>query len=63
MNKWNERNDFLWVLIIFVVLIMLTTPSSIFVALALSGLVYLISKLAGKVWTEEKILREERKKI
>lgn len=63
MNRWNERNDFLWLLIVFLILIMLTTPSAILVSLALSGLGYLIGKLVGKVWIEEKILREERKKI
>ena len=63
MNRWNERNDFLWLLIVFLILIMLTTPASIFVSLALSGLGYLISKLAGEVWTGEKILREERKRF
>lgn len=61
MKHWNERNDFLWLLIVFLILIMLTTPSTIFVSLALSGLGYLVGKLAGEVWTEEKILREEKK--
>lgn len=61
MKHWNERNDFLWLLIVFLILIMLTTPSTIFVSLALSGLGYLIGKLAGEVWTEEKILRKEKK--
>lgn len=61
MNRWNERNDFLWLLIVFLILIMLTTPASIFVSLALSGLGFLIGRLIGEVWTGEKILREERK--
>jgi len=63
MKHWNERNDFLWLLIVFLILIMLTTPSTIFVSLALSGLGYLIGKLAGEVWTEEKILRKEKKSL
>lgn len=63
MNRWNERNDFLWLLIVFLILIMLTTPSAILVSLALSGLGYLIGKLVGAVWTEEKILREEKKRF
>ena len=63
MKHWNERNAFLWLLIVFLILIMLTTPSTIFVSLAMSGLGYLIGKLAGEVWTEEKILRKEKKSL
>lgn len=63
MKHWNERNDFLWLLIVFLILIMLTTPSTIFVSLALSGLGYLIGKLTGEVLTEEKILRKEKKNL
>ena len=63
MNRWNERNDFLWLLIVFLILIMLTTPASIFVSLALSGLGFLIGRLIGEVWAGEKILREERKRF
>lgn len=61
MKKWNERNDFLWILVVVAVLVFLTVPGVAATLVILPVLGFLIGRIGTEVYQEEVMIRKERK--
>lgn len=61
MKKWEERNDFLWILVVVAVLVLLTVPGVAANMVILPALGFLIGRIGAEVFQEESIIRRERK--